>query len=189
MILAVDNHQPFLDELQRRAEAEGVSKKIRAYLKDMRDLGPEDGPFDLIWSEGALYVMGFNEGLAVCHSLLSPGGLFAASELCWFRPDPPAECRRFFASEYPAISDIDTNLSAIKSCGYEVLEYFTLPESSWLESYYNPLEDRLRSFREKYAGNTERIEIIDSIQKEIDIYREYSDFYGYVFYLMQRSPS
>jgi len=32
-ILAVDNHQPFLDELQRRAEAEGVSDKIQLYLQ------------------------------------------------------------------------------------------------------------------------------------------------------------
>ena len=33
-ILALDNHQPFLDELQRRAEAKGVSEKIQLWLKD-----------------------------------------------------------------------------------------------------------------------------------------------------------
>lgn len=80
-ILAVDNHRPFLDELERRAEAEGVSKKITVCLKDMRALGMQDGPFDLIWSEGALYIMGFGKGLATCHNLLRPGGLLAASEI------------------------------------------------------------------------------------------------------------
>jgi len=185
-ILAVDNHQPFLDELQRRAEAEGVSDKIQPCLKDMRDLGLDDGSFDLIWSEGALYIMGCREGLVACHSLLVPGGLMAVSELCWLRPDPPAECRQYFAKEYPPMTDIDTNLATIKSCGYEVVEHFTLPESAWLEPLYNPLEDRLRLLRKKYATDPERIEMIDSTQVEIDQYRKYSSYYGYVFYLMQR---
>ena len=89
-ILAVDNHQPFLDELRRRAEAAGVSDKIQTLQKDMRDLGRDEGVFDLIWSEGALFVMGFSAGLAACRSMLSAGGLLAVSEMAWFRPDAPA---------------------------------------------------------------------------------------------------
>jgi cyclopropane fatty-acyl-phospholipid synthase-like methyltransferase len=184
-IVAVDNYQPFLDELQRRAEAEGVSEIIQLYLKDMCDLGLDKGSFDLIWSEGALYNMGFRKGLAVCHSLLAPEGLLAVSELTWLRPDPLAECRQFFAKEYPAMVDVDTNLATIRSCKYEVLGHFTLPESAWWESYYDPLEDRLQSFRKRYAADPERIEMIDSVQMEIEIYRKYSSYYGYVFYLMQ----
>lgn len=188
-ILAVDNHQPFLDELQRRAEAEGVSGKIELYRKDMSDLGPAEGSFDLIWSEGALCIMGFREGLAVCHNLLAPEGLLAVSELSWLRPDPPAECRQYFATVYPAMVDIDSNLATIKSCGYELLGHFTLPESAWKESYYHPLRDRLKSFRKKYATDPERIEMIDSVLMEIDLYRKYSSYYGYVFFLMRHSQS
>jgi cyclopropane fatty-acyl-phospholipid synthase-like methyltransferase len=186
-ILAVDNHQPFLDELQRRAEAEGVSEKIQLYPRDMCDLGLVEGSFDLIWSEGALYIMGFREGLAVCHNLLAPGGLMAVSELSWLRPDPPAECSQYFVNEYPVMVDIDSNVSTIKNCGYDLLGHFTLPESAWKESYYHPLEDRLQSFRKKYATDPERIEMIDSVQMEIDFYRKYSGYYGYVFFLMQHS--
>jgi len=186
-ILAVDNHQPFLDELQRRAEAEGVSDKIQLCLRDMCDLGLAEGSFDLVWSEAALYNMGFSKGLEVCYSLLVSGGLLAVSELSWLRPDPPTECRQFWANEYPAMVDIDTNLAAIKSSGYDVVGHFTLPESAWLGSYYNPLEKRLQSLRKKYVANLERIEMINSVQMEIDIYRKYSSYYGYVFFLMQRN--
>ena len=73
-ILALDNHQAYLDELRRRAEAAGLSGRIQTVLKDMRTLTTDDGPFDLIWSEGALFVVGFREGLTFCHSLLTPGG-------------------------------------------------------------------------------------------------------------------
>ncbi|MCK4624481.1 MAG: class I SAM-dependent methyltransferase [Phycisphaerae bacterium] len=184
-ILAVDNHQPFLDELQRRAKAEGVSGKVQLYLRDMCELELAEGSFDLIWSEGALYNMGFSKGLAVCYSLLVSGGLLAASELSWLRPDSPTECRQFWDNEYPAMVDIDTNLATIKSAGYHVVGHFTLPESAWWDSYYNPLGKRLQSFRKKYVTNPERIEMIDSVQMEIDIYRKYSSYYGYVFFLMQ----
>jgi cyclopropane fatty-acyl-phospholipid synthase-like methyltransferase len=184
-IVAVDNHDQYLIELRRRAAAEGVSEKIRTCLSDMRDFTMREEVFDLIWSEGALFVMGFLEGLAACRKLLVPGGLMAVSELTWFRPNPPAECREYFDGVYPPMVDKVANLVAIEKCGYEILEHFELPESTWLETYYRPIEDRLRSLQNKYAADRAGSEVIDSIQKEIDIYRKYSNWYGYVFYLMQ----
>ena len=152
-ILAVDNHPPFLEELRRRAEAAGVSGRIQVLARDMRALEMGEDSFDLIWSEGALYIMGFREGLVACHSLLAPGGELAVSELCWLRSDPPADCRRFFSTVYPALADIEANLAAIRACDYEVLGHFTLPESAWWEHYYHPLEERLRSLRKRYAAD------------------------------------
>jgi len=185
-ITAVDNHQPYLDRLRQRAEAAGVANKIRPVLKDMSRLRPEEGPFDLIWSEGALFVMGFTQGIELCHSLLAPGGLAAASELVWFKPDPPAECREYFAGVYPPMADIETNLAAIRRSGFEILGHFNLPESVWRDSYCTPLADRLRSFRKEYGSDPERKEIIDFVQVEIEMYEKYSDYYGYAFFLMER---
>jgi len=188
-ILAVDNHQPYLDELRLRAEAAGVSGRIQPLLGDMCKLGLTERSFDLIWSEGALYVMGFRQGLEACYSLLAPGGLMAASELCWLRPDPPADCRQYFANEYPAMADVDSNLEAIRGCGFEIVGHFALPESAWLESYYLPLEDRLDSFRGIHATDPARMETIDAVQMEIDFYRRFSSYYGYIFFLMRRSET
>jgi len=185
-VLAVDNHQPFLDELRRRAETEGVLDRIRIRLGDMANLGLDEGSFDLIWSEGSLYSMGFRDGLRAYYSILAAKGCFAVSELSWLRSDAPEECRHFFAGEYPAMADISANLAAIKTCGYEILGHFILPESAWWDDYYLPLENRLRSFRGKFAADQEKIEVIESIQTEIECYRKYTSYYGYVFYLMQR---
>jgi SAM-dependent methyltransferase len=152
----------------------------------MRSLEKSDGPFDLIWSEGSLFVMGFREGLAACHSLLAPGGELAVSELCWLRSDPPADCRRFFATVYPALADIEASLAAIRACDYEIIGHFTLPESAWWEHYYHPLEERLRSLRKRCAADAEKLSMVESIQMEIDLYRQYSAFYGNVFFVMRR---
>ncbi|MEN6577147.1 MAG: class I SAM-dependent methyltransferase [Phycisphaerales bacterium] len=185
-ILAVDNHQPFLDELQRRAAAAGVSGKIRVSLRDMRTLASSEGPFDLIWSEGALFIMGFREGLAAWHSLLAPGGGLAVSDVAWLRSAPPADCQQFWANVYPAITSVAANLAMIESCGYEIVGHFTQPESTWWEPYYHPLEERLRSLRKRYATDAEKLSVIESIQMEIDVYRRYSAYYGNVFYMMRR---
>ncbi len=184
-ILAVDSHQPFLDELQRRARAAGVSDRIQVALRDMRSLNPSDGPFDLVWSESALFVMGFREGLAACQSLLAPGGGLAVSEMCWLRPDPPAECQEFFALAYPALADLETNLTAARDLGLEIVGHFPQQESAWWELYH-PLEERLRCLRPQCAAAPENLMLVDQIQKEIDLYRRYSAYYGNAFFVMRR---
>jgi SAM-dependent methyltransferase len=149
-------------------------------------MGFEAGSFDIIWSEGAFFVMGISEALAACHEILKPGGLMALSELCWLRPDVPKACSDFFAAEYAAIADVGENLSVIEAREFDVLEYFALSESAWWDSYYNPLEERITALREKVEGDASRIEMVEGIQAEIDLYREFSDYYGYVFYCLMR---
>ncbi len=185
-ILAVDNHQPYLDELQRRAEAAGVADKIRTRLKDMHDLGPEEGVFDLIWCEGAIFIMGFRAGLTAWRPMLAADGLLAIGEITWFRPDAPAACRRFFAGEYPAMTDVSANLAMIRACGYKEIGHFPLPESAWWDLYYNPLGARLPALRAQHAADPEKMAMLAAIQTEIDLYRKYSAYYGHVFFLMQR---
>ncbi len=185
-ILAVDNHPPFIEELRRRAAAAGVEAKIQVALRDMQSLSKDDGPFDLVWAEGSLFVMGFREGLEACHGLLEAGGGLAVSELTWLRSEVPAECRQFFAQVYPALTDIAGNLATIEACGFDLLEQFAEPESAWWEPFYGPMEKRLGLLRGRYVEDVEKLDLIEAIQAEIDCYRQYSAFYSNVFYVMRR---
>ena len=186
-IAALDNHQPYLDELMRRAAEKGVADKITPLLGDMNDIGMERESLDLIWAEGSLFVMGFVKALAACYALLKPGGVLAASEMVWFEPDPPQECRAFMEMEYPALTGLDANLAVIEESGFEVTGHFSLPESSWLETYYRPIEERLPVLLERHAADPQMIEFISLVQMEIDTYRQYSTWYGYEFFIMRRT--
>jgi cyclopropane fatty-acyl-phospholipid synthase-like methyltransferase len=80
-IIAIDFHQPFLDKLSRRAEKAGLEKNILARKLSMFEMDFTTEQFDLVWSEGAIYIMGFEQGFETCHPLLKPGGYMAVTEL------------------------------------------------------------------------------------------------------------
>ena len=183
-IIAVDRHQPFLDELARRAEQAGVSGRVKIVNASMFDLHFADC-FDVIWSEGAIYIIGFEEGLRDWRPLLKSGGYVAVTELSWIRPDPPQEIVDEWAREYPGMRSVEDNLSRVRAAGYRAVEHFILPESSWWEPYYLPMQSRVEKLREKYRGNAEARGLLDTKLIEIEMYRKYSAWYGYVFYVMQ----
>jgi ubiquinone/menaquinone biosynthesis C-methylase UbiE len=64
----------FLGHLQERAAA-GQARRIQTVAADMQRLPFRDGGFDLIWSEGAAYVMDFDAALAAWRPLARAGGL------------------------------------------------------------------------------------------------------------------
>jgi ubiquinone/menaquinone biosynthesis C-methylase UbiE len=71
LVDALDNHLPFLDQLNENAKKEGVSQKIRAAMGDTANLKFASESFDLIWSEGAIFVIGFEKGLREWRRLLT----------------------------------------------------------------------------------------------------------------------
>jgi len=182
-ITAVDMYREYLDELEEYAESASVSECIEILARDMNELPFEPESFDLIWSEGASYIMGFEKALDVWKRFLKPGGCIAVTELVWLKSDPPAEVAEFFGNEYPAMTDVETILIIIQRCGYELLGHFTLPDSAWWDYYYTPLEAKLPALNEKYSGDNEALSIITTARREIEIRRLFSNWYGYEFFI------
>ena len=185
-VTAVDRHQPFLDELERRARETGLAEQITTLNASMSRLPFEEGSFDLIWSEGAIYMIGFRQGLTYWRRFLSPNGYIAVTEPCWLKKEIPDEARRNWA-EYPAMTTIEDTRRIIADCRMRELGSFVLPESSWWDEYYFPMEVKLKTLRSKYASQPNAITQIEEAQLEIDIYRKYPEVFGYVFFVMQLS--
>jgi len=183
-VTAVDNHQLYLDELERRAEAQGLADRIETRCADMKGLDLGGETFNLVWAEGSAYVIGIPEALRAWRSFLKPGGAIGFSELTWLEDGAPGECQEFFATEYPMMTDVASHLATIEECGYELAGRFTLPESSWWESFYGPLAERLAGY-EAPSNDDETQAVLGMIQSEIDIYRRFSRWYGYVFFMLR----
>ena len=184
-IIAIDNHKPYVDRLNETASKAGLESRIHAFYGDMTRPGFKEESFDVIWSEGAIYIMGFENGLKTWKPLLKKKGYIAVTECTWLKPNPPQEVKRFFDEGYPGMLDIEANLRVIKGTGYYIADHFTLPEHAWWNDYYHPLEDRIDRLKEKYKDNEEALQLLEGEGVEIELYRKYSDYYGYVFYVIR----
>ena len=183
--VAVDNHRPFVDEQNLHARELGIADRIEGRVGDILQIDLPAASFDLIWCEGAIWVIGFETGLREWRRLLRPGGHIAVTEACWVKPDPPPECLDYWRQEYPAMRDASALLAAIDASGYETVEHFVLPPSSWWDDYYGPLELNIAGFRERHESEPDAQELAERTQREIEVWKKYSDFYSYVFFVMR----
>jgi len=186
-IIALDNHQTFLDMLMKQAKKQRVEEKIVPKNMSMLDMDFEKETFDIIWSEGALYFMGFQNGLRRCHQLLKDKGYLAVTELVYTVPNPPNAVVEYIESEYPDIKNIEENIETIKNEGFHLISNFTLPESAWRDNYYLPMEKELPRLNKKYQGNEVALAVFEGFRKEIEFYKKYSKYYGYEFFVMQKN--
>jgi hypothetical protein len=118
--------------------------------------------------------------------MLKDNGYLVVSELAWLQENPPEEVKQFFVEGYPAINTIEGNLEIIKKAGYKLVNYFVLPKEGWWTHYYNSIEPKFLSLKQKYKDDKEAMPVIAFQELEIEMYRKYSDYYGYVFYIMQK---
>ncbi|MFX1527436.1 MAG: class I SAM-dependent methyltransferase [Promethearchaeota archaeon] len=146
-IIALDNHQPFLDELVKRAKKVGVINKIQTINKSMFSLDFAEESFHIIWSEGAVYIYGFENALKDWQKFLKSKGFFVVTEVSWLKENPPSELKDFWDKAYPAIKTIEENQKLIIENNYEMINFFNVPDSSWWDNYYHPLEKRISFLR------------------------------------------
>lgn len=62
----------------------------------MDNLPFQDEELDLIWSEGAIYNIGFERGMYEWNRFLKKNGFIAVTEASWFTPERPAEIEDFW---------------------------------------------------------------------------------------------
>jgi ubiquinone/menaquinone biosynthesis C-methylase UbiE len=185
-IIALDNHQPFLDTLMQKARDEELFDNIIPKNMSMLDMDFEENTFGIIWSEGALYFMGFQNGLRRCHHLLRRGGFLAVTEMVCLVNNPPVPVIHYFEKEYPAIKTVGGNLELIQNEKFRLISHFTLPKSSWLESFYLPMGEELIRLKKKYEGNEIASGVFEEMHYEISFFEKFSDFFGYEFFVMER---
>jgi len=185
-ITALDNYAPFLDTLNKNAQSAKMSDKIETVVGSMDAMSFDSESFDIIWEEGSIFIIGFEKGLRDWKKFLKPSGYLCVSELTWLKQNPPKEISDFLVGEYPALTDVAGNLEMAKKTGYNEIGHFAIPKTAWTEKYYKPLQEQILLFRARSEDKPKSIELLDHLQLEIDMYKKYSDWYGYVFYIFQK---
>ena len=78
--VGIDNHLPYVEAATQEARTCGLADRVEFRVGDMCQLEMPDQAFDLIWCEGAIYVVGVETGLQQWRRLLIPAGHLVVSE-------------------------------------------------------------------------------------------------------------
>jgi SAM-dependent methyltransferase len=182
-ITAIDLFPGFVDKLNDNAKILNLQSRIKGFIGSMDKLDFNFNELDLIWSEGAIYNIGFEKGMNYWNTFLKKGGYVAVTEASWFTDERPKEIFDFWNEAYPEIDTIPNKIAQMQKAGYVVVASFILPEVCWTENFFKLGITAQKVFLDKYKGNKSAEEFINCEKHHALLYDKYKDYYGYVFYI------
>ena len=185
-ITAIDIFPEFLKRLKSRAEKLNLSNRITVEKGAMEKFPNKKREFDVIWSEGAIYIMGFENGIKAWKPRLKPGGYLVVSDICWFTKSRPEDLDDYWDREDVEIATVGEKMTLLEKHGYSSLAYFRLPDYCWLEEYYAPLENYFQQFLIEHNHSDKARDIVKQVKQEIELYQKYKEYYGYGFFIAKK---
>lgn len=185
-IIGVDLFPAFLEKLKNRARELNLQNRISTHAKSMDNLPFKKDEFDIIWSEGAIYNIGFEAGIKNWKTYLKTGGYLCVSEITWITNSRPKELEEFWMQEYPEVDRASNKIKLLEENGYTLTGYFYLSQDSWIKNYYEPMEKQFPSFLERHNHSEMAKSIVNEYKREIDEYLKYKDYYSYGFYIARK---
>lgn len=185
-VTGIDLISEFLEKLSSTAIELGLNARITSRVCSMESLPFRQEELDVIWSEVAIYNIGFQKGIQQWSSFLKRGGVLAVSEITWLTRERPREIQDYWEKEYPEIALPSEKIAVLEQSGFKLLGYFPLKSTSWTEIYYLPLEARSDGFLKKHPGSREAQILIENDRKEAALFEKYKDYYSYGFYIAKK---
>ena len=182
-ITGIDLFPEFIEIFNRNAAGLKLESRVNGVIGSMDNLQFMNEELDLIWSEGAIYNIGFLHGLNEWRRFLKIGGYIVVSEASWFTDTRPTEIEEFWQNAYPEMDTIPNKIAQMQKAGYIPVASFILPEICWTTHFYEPQIEAQEIFLKRHKGNKAAEEFVASQQHESGLYYKYKKFYGYVFYI------
>ena len=186
-ITAVDLFPEFLAELEVAASRAGVADRITTLSASMEALPFRSEEFDAIWSEGAIYSMGFAAGVEAWREYIKPGGVLAVSELTWLTAQRPTELQDHWQREYPEVDTAAAKIAVLERLGFSPLGYFALPERCWLDNYYWPMQQRFARLLERHGNSEAAKALVAGEVDELSLYERHRSFVSYGYYIARKT--
>lgn len=146
-VTGVDNDPLSLEILQNKINTLELNNQVSFIEDSINTLTFTEKSFDILWAEGSVFVMGFEDSIKEWYRFLKPQGFLVIHD-----------------------DDKEKNkkLKLAKKYGYKLIAELDLSNQIWEEEYFIPLEQLIKEFKEKYPDDLELIAELDKDQMEID---------------------
>lgn len=185
-VTGIDLFPNFTEKLNSRAKKQNLSNKVKAITGDMTKLTIAENSLDLLWSEGAIYNIGFEKGINEWKRFIKKGGYIAVTDATWFTKNRPAEIEKFWADAYNEVTTPEIKIAQILKAEYKFIASFVLPTECWTTNYYEPQKSVQKKMLEERKDDKSFAEFIAMQRHEAQMYEKYKSYYGYVFYIAQK---
>lgn len=185
-ITGVDFLEEFLDILAKKSNELDLGSYINTLNCSIDQLPFKDEEFDVIWSEGAIYNIGFEKGVNYWKKFLKKDGKLVVSEITWLTEDRPDHLEKYWKEAYPEIASASEKMRILEKAGFSPIAYFVLPENCWLDHYYLPLNKTYDNFAKRNSSKPHTSEIIQTSKQEQKLYEANRNYYSYGVYIAQK---
>lgn len=166
-VIGIDIDQPALDIFARKIKEAGLTDRVQAINCSMFAIDFPDESFDIIWSEGSIYAIGFEKGLRDWKRYLKPGGYLVVHD----------EQR-----------NISEKLGLVSDCGYELIGHFLLSQDTWRTEYFAPLEKLVNEFQTKLIDDPKTSEELHQAREELGMFRKNPERNSSIYFIMKWQP-
>ncbi len=165
-VIGIDIDQPALDKLTRRIREAGFSNRVKAVNCSVLDMAFPDESFDIVWSEGSIFVVGFNRGVQEWKRFLKPNG---------------------FMVIHDEKGNVEGKLEEISECGYKLLGYFILSADTWWTEYFAPLEKLVAKSQTSCADDPHTLAELNQARSELEMFKNDPESNSSVYFVMQKN--
>jgi ubiquinone/menaquinone biosynthesis C-methylase UbiE len=165
-VIGIDIDRPALDKLTKKIREAGFSNRVQAVNCSILDMVFPDESFDIIWSEGSIFVIGFKRGIQEWKRFLKPNG---------------------FMVIHDEKGNVKEKLEQISNCGYELVGYFILSEDTWWTEYFAPLEKLIGKFRTRCTDDPNLLEELHQAQGELEMFKNNPERNNSVCFVIQKN--
>jgi ubiquinone/menaquinone biosynthesis C-methylase UbiE len=167
-VIGLDIDGSLVERLNKRIKKAGLSDRVTAVKCSMFELDFPEESFDIIWSEGSIFAIGFETGLREWRRLLKRGG---------------------FLVVHDEQGDLKEKTEQIPIQGYGLLHSFILDEKTWWEEYFTPLEKKIREILSKRPLDPRLLSLLNADQREIGMVRRNPMRTRSVYFVMKKKNS
>ena len=165
-IKGIDIDQPALDEFTRKIQAAGLADRVQALYCSMFNMDFADESFNIIWSEGSIYTVGFERGLREWKRFLKGNGNMVIHD---------------------EQANVEEKLNQISNCGYELLGDFIVSQETWWTEYFAPLEKLIKETRIKYPHDPKTLEELRQAEEELAMFNNNPERNSSVYFIIKRN--
>jgi len=165
-VIGIDIDITSLNLLKRKIKKTGLNDRVSVIKDSILTMDFPEESFDIIWSEGSIFVIGFENSLKKWRRFLKPNG---------------------FLVIHDENKDKTKKLGLITKYGYTLISQFDLSDNLWWLEYYSPLEQLIQEFRHEYPNDSELINELNKDQIEIDKCKSNSIVFSSFFIIIQQN--